>query len=187
MNRASNPRTDSQRNPDEPTPRDATTPADVTADPIVGRPTHPLAAGIGAVVLGGASGAAVGSVAGPIGTFVGAAIGAIGGALGGDAIASSFDEAAEDEHWRNHYAKRPYVPQNARFADYGPAYRYGAISYSRLAGRDFQDVESQLSAGWEGARGASALQWEQAKHAARDAWERVHGAGSRRHDADEAL
>ncbi len=187
MNRASNPRTDFEHDPVDATTRDETTREDVTADPLVGRPTHPLAAGIGAVVLGGASGAAVGSVAGPIGTFVGAAIGAIGGALGGEAIASSFDQAAEDEHWRNHYAKRPYVPQDARYDDYGPAYRYGATSYSRLSGRDFADVESELSGGWEGARGASVLQWEQAKHAARDAWERVHGAGARRGNEDEAM
>ena len=181
----SNPRADYERNPDDANSR-KTTRDDATADPIVGRPTHPLAAGIGAVVLGGASGAAVGSVAGPIGTFVGAAIGAIGGALGGDAIASSFDQAAEEEHWRNHYAKRPYVPQDARYEDYGPAYRYGATSYTRLSGRDFDDVESELSGGWGRARGTSALRWEQAKHAARDAWERVHGVNARRDDADEA-
>jgi hypothetical protein len=158
------------------------TPGNVSSDPIVGRPTHPLAAGIGAVVLGGASGAAVGSAAGPLGTFVGAAIGAIGGALGGDAIASSFDEAAEDEHWREHYVNQPYVPKEARYEDYGPAYRYGATSYSRLAGRDFDEVETDLSGGWETARGESVLQWEQAKHAARDAWTRLHTANGRTED-----
>jgi hypothetical protein len=151
-------------------------------EPILSAPAHPLAAGIGAVVLGGASGAAVGSAAGPIGTFIGAAIGAIGGALGGDAIASSFDQAAEDSHWHNHYAKQPYVPQDARYEDYGPAYRYGATSYTRLVGRDFDEVESDLSGGWASARGESALHWEQAKHAARDAWQRLHGAHSRPDD-----
>jgi len=172
MDTASNPRASDKPRGDDAPPRD-----DKPEDPVVGRPAHPLAAGIGAVVLGGAAGAAVGSAAGPIGTFVGAAIGAIGGALGGDAIASSFDQAAEDSHWRDHYAKRPYVPQNARYEDYGPAYRYGATSYARLGLRDFDEVRSELSSGWEGARGESELQWEQAQHAARDAWERMHGAG----------
>lgn len=67
-----------------------------TEDKLVGVPDHPVAAGVGAVLLGGASGAAAGTVVGPVGTAVGAIVGAVAGALGGDAVASSVEEVHED-------------------------------------------------------------------------------------------
>ena len=143
-------------------------------DPPVGEARHPVAAGVGAVLLGGAAGAAVGTAAGPIGTAIGAAVGAIGGALGGDAVASSVDQVKEESHWRDNFAQRPYVGHSASYNDYGPAYRYGVVSYARYSGRRFEDVEADLSAGWEKARGESSLTWKDARHATQDAWDRVH-------------
>lgn len=40
-------------------------------------------------------------------------------------------------------------------------------------GRNFDDVESDLSLSWESARGASSLNWQSAKQAARDTWDRL--------------
>ena len=40
-------------------------------------------------------------------------------------------------------------------------------------GRKFEDVEGDLSRGWNAARGKSALEWERARSATRDAWNRV--------------
>jgi hypothetical protein len=164
---------------------DATASGGVDGEPVVGTPSHPIAAGMGAVLLGGAAGAAVGTAVGPIGTAIGAAVGAVGGALGGDALASSvdqvksLDQVKEESHWRDNFVRRPYVPQSASYNDYGPAYRYGVTAYARHPGSRFDEVEADLFAGWQAARGDSSLSWEDARHAARDAWDRVHrSAGS---------
>jgi len=143
------------------------------SDSIVGVPSHPIAAGIGAVALGGAAGAAVGTAAGPVGTVVGAAIGAIGGALGGDAVASSVEQVHEETYWRDHYASRPYVEHGTSYDEYQPAYSFGADAFRRHPGRRFEDAESEFSRDWDSWRGSSSLRWEQARHAARDAWLRL--------------
>lgn len=61
-------------------------------DELVGVPSHPVAVGAGALVVGAAAGAAAGTVAGPVGTLAGAAVGALMGGLGADAVAESVDE-----------------------------------------------------------------------------------------------
>jgi hypothetical protein len=59
------------------------------------------------------------------------------------------------------------------YDDYGPAYGYGVSEYSRYPGRTFDEVESELATGWYAGRGNSTLEWERAKGATRDAWQRV--------------
>ena len=142
-------------------------------DPLTGAPgAHPVGTGVGAVAGGIATGAAVGTVAGPVGTAIGAAVGAVVGGLAGKGIAEQIDPTREDAYWRDNYASRPYVGGGS-YDDYGPAYAYGVNSYSRYAGRDFDDVESDLSRDWDRAKGTSSLGWDRAKHATRDAWDRV--------------
>jgi hypothetical protein len=89
------------------------------------------------------------------------------------------DPAVEDAYWRDNYSSRPYVSQGASYDDYAPAYRYGADSFSRYPGRSFEDVEPELGRDWGSARGTSSLEWERAKHATRDAWDRVGDAVER--------
>ena len=147
--------------------------------------THPEAKkeGVGAAVggvaggvLGGAAaGAAAGGMTGPVGAAVGAAVGAVAGALGARAI----DPKAEDTYWRDNYSSRPYVTGGATYDEYGPAYRYGVESYTRYPTRTFDEVEPDLSRDWSTARGTSSLEWENAKHATRDAWQRVSNAAER--------
>jgi hypothetical protein len=127
----------------------------------------------GGVVGGAAAGAAVGGMTGPVGAAVGAVVGAVAGALGGKGIARAVDPDAEDAYWRDNYSQRPYVTSGSSYDDYSPAYRYGVESYSRHAGRRFDDVESDLGRDWQSARGNSRLEWEHAKHATRDAWHRL--------------
>jgi hypothetical protein len=141
-------------------------------DSLVGVPSHPVAAVVGAVVAGGATGAVVGTAAGPVGTAIGAVVGAVAGGLGGDAIASSVDEAADHAHWRENYQSRPYVAAGSSYDDYGPAYEFGERARHRFADANFNDVEAELAAGWGEARRNSKLEWEQARHAVRDAWDR---------------
>lgn len=145
---------------------------------------HPAAKGVGAVVggVGGgvaggvAAGAAVGGMTGPVGAAVGAAVGAVVGAVAGKGVAKAADPAAEEAYWRDNYSSRPYISGDAKYDDYGPAYRYGAESYSRYPNRSFDEVEPELSRDWNNSRGQSSLEWERAKHATRDAWHRVERA-----------
>lgn len=145
----------------------------------------PLATGTGAVVggaLGGvaggaAAGAAVGGMTGPVGALVGAAVGAVAGIVAGKGMANA-DPAAEDAYWRDNYSSRPYV-NGGTYDDYGPAYQYGANARAKYPDRSFDDVETDLSRDWSSSRGNSSLQWEHAKHASRDAWQRTSDAVER--------
>lgn len=127
----------------------------------------------GGVAGGAAAGAAVGGMTGPVGAAVGAVAGAIVGAVAGNRYAKH-DPAAEDAYWRENHVGRDYVAQGKTYDDdYAPAYRYGADAYSRDPQRSWEQVESDLDRGWGSARGRSSLEWEHAKHATRDAWQRL--------------
>ena len=123
----------------------------------------------GGVAGGAAAGAAAGGMTGPVGAAVGAAVGAVVGAIAGRKV----DPAVEDAYWRDNYSSRPYVTAGSNYDEYAPAYRYGTDAYSKYPGRLFDEVEPDLSRDWATARGNSSLEWERAKHATRDAWQRV--------------
>lgn len=153
---------------------DSTKEQSANRDPITGTPgAHPVGTGVGAVLGGAAAGAVTGTMAGPVGTVIGAAAGAIIGGLAGKGVAESIDPTVEDAYWRDNYTQRPYVDNLYSYDDYSPAYGYGVESYQRNADRSFDDVEADLSRGWEQARGSSRLDWERAKNASRDAWDRL--------------
>lgn len=149
--------------------------------------SYPAATGTGAVVggaaggvLGGAAaGAAVGGMTGPVGAVVGAVVGAAAGAMAGKEVARAFDPAAEETYWADHYASRPYVTAGSSYADYAPAYRHGMDAYTRHPGKTFDEIEPQLKSDWTARRDGSSLEWERAKQASRDAWERVSNSVER--------
>jgi hypothetical protein len=141
-------------------------------DPLTGEPgAHPVGVGVGAVAGGAAAGAAVGTVAGPVGTGIGAAIGAVVGGLAGKAAAEAIDPTAELGYWRDNYGSRDYVDPARKFDDYAPAYDYGVRRYQ--AGKSFDDLEPDLAGDWDNVRGNSDLEWNDARPAARDAWDRL--------------
>jgi hypothetical protein len=155
---------------------------DANRDPITGEEgSHPLGTAGGAFAGGAAggvagaavAGAAAGSAAGPAGTVIGAAVGAVAGGLAGKAIAERINPSVEDAYWRDNYQSRSYVGTGSNWDDYGPAYRYGYERYPEYHGRKFDDVESEFASDWERVRGKSRLGWNEARHAARDAYERV--------------
>jgi phage tail tape-measure protein len=147
---------------------------DANRDPITGAPgSHPVGTGLGAAAGGMAAGAAAGTVAGPIGTMAGAAVGAVVGGLMGKAAGEALDPTVEDEYWRSNYTKEPYYQSGTTFDDYAPAYRTGYQGRAQYRDRDFTDVESDLEASYNRAKGNSKLKWEQAKSATRAAWDRV--------------
>ncbi len=149
---------------------------DANRDPITGEPgSHPIGTGLGATLGGAVAGAATGTIAGPVGTVIGAAVGAVVGGMAGKGVAESFDPTREDAYWRGNFTDRPYVEIGSSFDDYGPAYGYGVAARNRYPGRDFDDIEADLSRDWTTTRGRSNLDWARARNAARDAWDRVNG------------
>ena len=110
----------------------------------------------------------------PDGDPVGAAIGAAAGGFAGKGIADMIDPEMEAGYWRENWKNRDYIDGGFTYdQDYGPAYRYGVDAYTRFPERRYDEIETDLSAGWDDARGESRLDWDRAQHATRDAWQRV--------------
>jgi hypothetical protein len=151
-------------------------------DPITGAPgAHPIGTGVGAAG-GGAAGAAVGAAIGagmsgpaaPVGAAIGAVVGAVAGGLAGKGAAEAVNPTAEDAFWRENFRSRPYYESLYTYEqDYRPAYEYGWRTRSANAGKKFDEVEPTLSGGWDTTRAGSRLDWNKARFAARDAWDRV--------------
>lgn len=136
-----------------------------------------LGGAAGGVAGGAAAGALAGGMTGPVGAAVGAVVGAVAGAVMGRN--ATVDPVAEDTYWRDNYSSRPYIASGANYDDYQPAYRYGMDAHSKYPNRSFDEVEPELSRDWGSARGRSSLEWENAKHASRDAWHRMSNAAER--------
>lgn len=79
----------------------------------------------------------------------------------------------EDAYWSANYDTREYVVKDRKYADYQAAYRYGWESRARLGNRPFHEAAVELERGWDGAKGGSKLLWTAAKHAVKDAWNRI--------------
>jgi uncharacterized protein (TIGR02284 family) len=141
-------------------------------DPITPAPgAHPVGTGVGATG-GGVAGAAIGAVGGPIGAAVGLVAGAIVGGLAGKATAERINPTAEEAYWRESYTREPYYEAGRSFDDYGPAYAYGWGATATYPG-SFEEAEPALERDWSRQRGASSLDWHQARPATRAAWDRV--------------
>ncbi|UXY16801.1 hypothetical protein N8I74_07200 [Chitiniphilus purpureus] len=154
---------------------------DANRDPISGEPgAHPVSTGVGAAVGGAAgigaaaaAGAAAGSAVGPVGTAVGAAVGAVVGGLAGSAAGELVNPTEEEEFWRNNYAREPYVAPGSGFERYSAAYRTGYEGRGRFTDRTFDEAEGDLRDDYYARRGDSALEWDDARAAARASWERI--------------
>jgi len=88
-------------------------------------------------------------------------------------VAEAIDPTRESAYWSENFSERDYVEQGSSFDDYGPAYGFGVNARGRYPGGDFDDVESEMSGDWAASRGTSSLSWDRARHAARDAWNRI--------------
>lgn len=152
---------------------------DANPDPITGQPgAHPVGTGVGAAGAGAVGAVVGGIVGGPIGAAVGTVIGAVAGGLAGKSAAEQVNPTVEEEYWRSNYASRPYVESNQSYEDYQPGYRTGYEGYRRYgnAGRTYDEVEPDLRSEYETQHGGAGLTWEKAKHATKDAWERLETA-----------
>lgn len=147
---------------------------DRNADPITDQPgAHPIETGIGAALGGAAAGALAGTVVGPVGTAIGAVVGAVAGGYAGKSVGEHIDPTIEDAWYGEYVDTRAQLKKSEDREVYRPAYRYGIEHAARCEDTRFEDVEPELRGGWESYRGESALDWERARDAARDAWERT--------------
>ena len=80
----------------------------------------------------------------------------------------------EDTYWRDNYKTRPYGG-SSNYDTLRPGYRYGYESAHQYEGRNWNDVESDLSRSWNSYDHRGTSTWEQVKMAVRDAWDRVTG------------
>ena len=148
---------------------------------------HPVGTAAGGIAGAVATGAAAGSVAGPIGAAVGGMIGAAAGGLAGTLVADAVDPKLEDEHWRRTWHERNSGDEGLSYEqDWSPAYSYGVEAFNCHRDRHFDEIEGDLSAGWQERRGGSRLDWDRARPASREAWDRARtlAAGNLPHDAD---
>jgi hypothetical protein len=135
---------------------------------------HPVGTAVGGVAGATATGAAVGSAAGPLGTVVGAAVGALAGGVAGAMVAEAIDPAKEDNYWRASWMDRDYADPSLDYEkDYGPAYRYGVEGFVGAPDKHFEELEPELSTAWRASRGESRLDWDRARPATLDAWQRA--------------
>lgn len=168
--------------------RDRPSGRDLDRDPDTGQPEDHLGGVAAGAALGGTTGgiagaalagAATGTIAGgPLGTVAGAAVGVVAGSvlggITGKAVAERINPAHENEYWRGEFARRPYaVGSRHGWSHYEAAYRYGYESYPQYAGRDFTDAEPELARGWDDFRKDNPLDWDEARWAIRDAYQRV--------------
>lgn len=143
-------------------------------DPITGTPgAHPVGVGVGSAGAGVAGAAIGGAVGGPIGAMVGATVGVVAGGLGGKAAAEAVNPTVEDDWWRLNYSTRPYATAGEPYETYRPAYNYGWQARMMHGDATWSEIEPNLEAGWMAARGDSKLEWADARHAAKDAWDRL--------------
>jgi uncharacterized protein (TIGR02284 family) len=78
-------------------------------------------------------------------------------------------------YWKETYSSEPYYEQGRLYEDYSPAYELGWLGYHRYGG-DVDVADRALANDWDMRKGVSDLGWEQARPAARAAWQRAHNA-----------
>jgi hypothetical protein len=81
----------------------------------------------------------------------------------------------EDTYWRSNFRNRPYASASNDYDLYRPGYRYGFEAAERYQGRDWNEIESDLSRSWDKYEHRGNSTWDQIKGAVRDAWDRVTG------------
>jgi hypothetical protein len=87
----------------------------------------------------------------------------------------AFNPSVHDIYWREAFKREPYYTSDYTYDDYAPAYRTGYEAAGRYHGQNkrFDDMEPELRANYDRAKGKSRLTWEKAKDAVRAAWHRV--------------
>lgn len=145
---------------------------DANRDPITGAPgSHPVGTGVGAAG-GGAAGAAIGAVGGPVGALIGGTIGAIAGGAAGHAVGERMDPTYDDGTFRQHHRTAEWGGDEASYDRYQPAYQYGWTARRRTLGTNWDEWDGKMEQEWNAMPDRGDLSWEEARPAARSAWDR---------------
>jgi hypothetical protein len=105
-------------------------------------------------------------------------IAAVVGGLAGEGVAEAINPTLARAYGGDDISGRDYVEKGSSLDKCGPAYDFGVDARGRYPGRDFDDIESEMSSDWAASRVASILNWGWAKHAAREAWNRISRSSS---------
>lgn len=138
---------------------------DATADKDAGATGTTFGAAGGALI-----GGVAGSLAGPAGTVAGALAGAVAGGIIGKAVGAG-GWAENEDYWRDHFHEQSFYKEGSDYKDYADAFRFGHDRYPGSSG-SFEENEPFLREEWENMKGS--LPWEEARDAARAAWQRRH-------------
>lgn len=117
----------------------------------------------------------------------GTGTGAVVGGLPEKAPGRKIDPAAEEAYWQSNYTNRPYVEKSKPYEAYRPAYRAGYEGYVAHDGKRFEEAEEDLQQHYYSNRDKSDLEWDHARHATRDAWERVESQHANPKSGGEAV
>ena len=144
-------------------------------DPITDQPgSHPVETGIGAAIGGAASGMAVGAVAGPVGAAIGAAAGAVAGGLAGKGVGELIDPTTEDNWLRENFSFAPVCPEGREVRELRVGLPLRRRRRNRTTGASASsDVEKDLASGWEKMKDKAGMDWDRARDAVKDAYDRT--------------
>ncbi|MGO0999512.1 hypothetical protein [Lysobacter sp. CA196] len=76
-------------------------------------------------------------------------------------------------YWASQFRNADFYRDGLRFSDYAPAFYVGIAAHLEHPDRDFDDPRLELRSRYQRIRLGSALDWDQAEHAARSAWQRA--------------
>ena len=79
----------------------------------------------------------------------------------------------EEKYWRENRHKQPFVKAGHSYEHYAAAYRTGYEGFHKSPDKNFDEIEADLAVECE--KHHSALPWDDAKDAARVAWDKLSG------------
>ncbi len=79
----------------------------------------------------------------------------------------------EEKHWREQHDKQPFVKPGQTYEHWAPAYRTGYEGFHKNPGKKFSEIETELEADY--AKQRAVLPWDEARDAAKVAWDRIGG------------
>ncbi|MGO1003117.1 hypothetical protein [Lysobacter sp. CA196] len=88
------------------------------------------------------------------------------------------DLDSELTYWRNHYRGLIDRP-GLRYSDYEPAVKVGLDAYMRSRGRTLEEMQDGIGVCYRRTRGASRLDWDEARTVVEAAWSRLEHRTSR--------
>ncbi len=108
------------------------------------------------------------------------------GAYSGRGVAEAVNPTAEDAYWRENHTSQEWANEGSTYDEYAPAYRTGYEGVMKYAGRDCEQVETDLALDYQKHDPNTALPWDRARPAVKAAWQRVSGTITPR-DTDRGL